>query len=99
MPGIEVAGHVRAAAADVALEPGAPVAALLNDFVYAPGGGGYAEVACAQAALTVPVPGGLLRPASVLVNGATAELAVRDRASVAEVRPSSLWVPPVASDG
>ena len=83
VPGIEVAGHVRAAGADVDLKPGAAVAALLNDFVHAPGGGGYAEVACAQAALTVPVQGDLLRAASVLVNGATAELAVADRAHVA----------------
>jgi NADPH:quinone reductase len=84
VPGIEVAGHVRGAGAGVDLEPGTPVAALLNDFVHAPGGGGYAEIACAEAALTVPVQGDLLRAASVLVNGATAELVVRHRARIAD---------------
>jgi NADPH2:quinone reductase len=81
-PGIEVSGHVRAAGAGVELAPGTPVAAMLNDFVNGPGGGGYAEVACAQAALTVPVAGDLQRAAAILVNGATAQLAVHDRARI-----------------
>jgi NADPH:quinone reductase len=84
-PGIEVSGHVRAVGEAVdELSPGDLVAALLNDFVNLPGGGGYAEVARARAALAVPLPTGadLADAASVLVNGTTAWMAVKELARV-----------------
>ena len=58
-PGVEVAGTVRAVGEGVtALRPGQPVAALTR-------GHGYAEVATALEALTVPLPGDLAgRPES-----------------------------------
>ncbi|MGB0097013.1 MAG: zinc-binding dehydrogenase [Solirubrobacteraceae bacterium] len=84
-PGIEVSGHVRSVGAEVeGLEPGQPVAALLNDFVNLPGAGGYAEVARARAALTIPLDVGadLADAASVLVNGTTAWMALKELAHV-----------------
>ncbi|MGM9484799.1 quinone oxidoreductase family protein [Roseateles sp. NT4] len=88
IPGIEVAGHIHAVGEGVkGLRVGDPVAALLNDFSRG-GMGGYAEIAIAKAALTCPVThdGDLLRAAAVLVNGATALMALeslRPGASVA----------------
>jgi NADPH:quinone reductase len=52
IPGLEVAGHVVAAGAGVALAPGNVVAALVN-------GGGYAQYCLAQAEHCLPVPEGL----------------------------------------
>jgi NADPH2:quinone reductase len=81
VPGIEVSGHVRELGANVHhLKVGQAIAALLNDFVNLPGCGGYAQIARARAALTVPVPDGcdLADAASVLVNGTTAWMALRD---------------------
>jgi NADPH2:quinone reductase len=84
-PGIEVSGRVRSVGDGVDnLAPGDPVAALLNDFVNLPGGGGYAEVARARAALTIRLEEDLdlAGAASVLVNGTTAWLAVGEVARV-----------------
>lgn len=84
-PGIEVSGRVRSVGEGVdELTPGDPVAALLNDFVNLPGGGGYAEVARARAALTFRIEGGadLAGAASALVNGTTAWMAVGELARV-----------------
>jgi NADPH2:quinone reductase len=81
IPGIEVAGRVHALGSDVThLKVRQPVAAFLNDFVHLPGCGGYAQVALARAALTVPLeensdPAAV---ASVVMNGTTAMMAVRD---------------------
>lgn len=83
IPGIEVSGHVRELGPDVShLSPAQPVAALLNDFVNLPGAGGYAEVAVARAALTIPLQRDvdLTVAAAVPVNGATAWLAIHDLA-------------------
>jgi NADPH2:quinone reductase len=83
--GIEVSGHMRDVGPDVAgLAPGDPVAALLNDFVSLPGAGGYAEIALARAALTIPLTRGasLAQAAAVLVNGTTAWMAIKDLARV-----------------
>lgn len=77
-PGIEVSGHVRATGPGVTgLKVGQPVAALLTDFTQG-GLGGYAEVAVAQAALTVPLSGemDLAVAAATVVNGATAVMAI-----------------------
>ena len=85
VPGIEVSGHIRAVGASAGdLRPGQPVAALLNDFVNLPGCGGYAQIARARAALTIPLPDGcdLADAASILVNGTTAWMALRDVARV-----------------
>lgn len=85
IPGIEVSGHIRALGPGVGnMRIGQRVAALLNDFVNLPGCGGYAQIARARAALTVPVPDAcdLADAASVLVNGTTAWMALRDRADV-----------------
>jgi NADPH2:quinone reductase len=83
-PGIEVSGWVRSVGEGVDLEPGEPVAALLNDFVNLPGAGGYAEVARARAALTfrVDADAHLAGAASALVNGTTAWMAVGQLARV-----------------
>jgi NADPH:quinone reductase len=84
-PGIEVSGRVRSVGEGVdSLRPGEPVAALLNDFVNLPGAGGYAEVARARAALTVPLDANfdLASAASVLVNGTTAWMAIGELARV-----------------
>ena len=85
VPGIEVSGHIREVGAGVGdLHPGQPVAALLNDFVNLPGCGGYAQIARARAALTIPLPDrcDLADAASILVNGTTAWMALRDVARV-----------------
>ena len=60
------------------------MAALLNDFVNLPGCGGYAQIARARAALTIPLPDrcDLADAASILVNGTTAWMALRDVARV-----------------
>jgi len=84
-PGIEVSGRVREIGLGVEhLSPGEPVAALLNDFVNLRGAGGYAEVAKARAALTVRLDAhaDLATAASVLVNGATAWMAISTLARV-----------------
>ncbi|MDP9810183.1 NADPH2:quinone reductase [Rhizobium tibeticum] len=76
-PGIEVSGRIRALGPGVTgFTVGQPVAALLTDFTRA-GLGGYAEIALAQAALTVPLPPGmdLAIAAATVVNGATAIMA------------------------
>jgi NADPH2:quinone reductase len=86
-PGIEVAGRIREVGSEVeGFTPGEPVAALLNDFVNLPGAGGYAQVAMARAALTIARPDGCdaALAATVLVNGTTAWLALRN---VAQIRP------------
>jgi NADPH2:quinone reductase len=87
VPGIEVSGHIRELGDGVSdLKIGQPVAALLNDFVNLPGCGGYTQMARARAALTIPVVAGcsLSDAASMLVNGTTAWMALRD---VARVKP------------
>ena len=76
-PGIEVSGRVRAVGPGVTgFTVGQPVAALLTDFTRA-GLGGYAEIATAQATLTVPLPPemDLAIAAATVVNGATAIMA------------------------
>jgi NADPH2:quinone reductase len=81
IPGIEVSGHIRALGPGVEdKQIGQRVAALLNDFVNLPGCGGYAEITRARAALTVGLPDDceLADAASVLVNGTTARMALRD---------------------
>jgi NADPH2:quinone reductase len=86
-PGIEVSGWVHAVGEGVSgLVPGDPVAALLNDFSNMRGAGGYAELANARAALTVRLDDGadLADAASVIVNGATAWMAV---SRIARVQP------------
>lgn len=78
-PGIEVSGRVRAVGEGVALEVGAPVAALLNDFGRGAQAGGYAEVALARADLVVPLGSGTdeaVAAAAFVVNGATARWAL-----------------------
>lgn len=78
--GIEVSGSIRSVGEGVTnLVPGQRVAALLTDFtVGRVGMGGYAEVARANAALTVPLSptDNLVRAAATIVNGATAVMAV-----------------------
>ncbi len=61
VPGLEVSGRIRALGEGVTgFRPGDPVAAILT-------GGGYAEVALAEADTVVPVPAGLdLRTAATL---------------------------------
>jgi NADPH2:quinone reductase len=84
-PGIEVSGHVRDIGPDVHhLAKGQSVAALLNDFVNLPGAGGYAEVALARAALTIPLRqnSDLATAAATAVNGTTAWLAIHDLAQL-----------------
>lgn len=80
IPGIEVTGYVRSVGDGVSsLAPGQKVAALLTDFtVGGTGMGGYAEVARAKAALTIPLrpADDLVTIAATVVNGATAIMAV-----------------------
>ncbi|MCB8822934.1 quinone oxidoreductase family protein [Microvirga rosea] len=80
IPGIEVSGFVRTVGEGVTnLAPGQKVAALLTDFTVGGGGmGGYAEVARAKAALTIPLASedDLVAAAAIIVNGATAVMAV-----------------------
>ncbi|WP_262299857.1 quinone oxidoreductase family protein [Microvirga sesbaniae] len=80
IPGIEVSGYVRAVGEGVTnLTIGQKVAALLTDFTVQGGGmGGYGEVARAKAALTVPLDprDDLVTAAAIIVNGATAVMAV-----------------------
>ncbi len=77
MPGLEVSGKVKALGEGVTgFTVGQPVAALLTDFTSG-GMGGYAQFACAKAALTVPLgpEDDLAIAAATLVNGATAFMA------------------------
>ncbi|MEF0941635.1 quinone oxidoreductase family protein [Rhizobium sp. BR 362] len=79
-PGIEVSGYIRAVGPGVTrFTTGQPVAALLTDFT-GPGLGGYAEIALAQAALTVRLQPetDLAFAAAIAVNGATAVMAVKE---------------------
>jgi len=80
IPGIEVSGYVRAVGEGVTnLTVGQKVAALLTDFTVEGGGmGGYAEIARAKAALTIPLDpeDDLATAAATIVNGATAVMAV-----------------------
>jgi NADPH2:quinone reductase len=80
IPGIEVSGSIRTVGEGVTnLVPGQKVAALLTDFtVGGVGMGGYAEIARAKAALTVPLTPAddLVTAAATVVNGATAVMAV-----------------------
>jgi NADPH2:quinone reductase len=81
VPGIEVAGHVRALGPGVTgLRVGEPVAALTII-----GGGGYAEVAIAPATLVAPVPAGLRLDvaAGTPSNATTALMVLRDVARLA----------------
>ena len=83
VPGIEVAGRVRAVGAGVeGFVAGQPVGAMLNDFGRGPRAAGYAEIAVAHASMATPVPEGvdLAHIAAVLVNGVTAWMALRDLA-------------------
>ncbi|POM23747.1 Quinone oxidoreductase 1 [Actinomadura rubteroloni] len=93
VPGIEVAGRVRATGPDVAgLAPGTPVAALT--IVHS---GGYAEVAVTSADLVVPLDG--LAPetaAGLPSNGTTAFLAL-DR--VARIEPGESVLVHAAAGG
>jgi NADPH:quinone reductase len=93
-PGIEVAGRVRRLGTGVqGLKVGAPVAALLNDFVNLPGCGGYAEIARARAALTIALSpdADQSHAAAALINGTTAWLAISDMARLR--RDESVFVP------
>ncbi|MET3803227.1 NADPH2:quinone reductase [Nakamurella sp. UYEF19] len=88
IPGIEVSGYVRSVGAGAGadrFQAGRPVAALLNDFGRAPGGGGYAGIVVARADLVVPLADGvdLARAAGALVNGTTAWIALHDLARIA----------------
>lgn len=80
IPGIEVSGSIRSVGEGVTnFHPGQKVVALLTDFsVGGIGMGGYAEVARAKAALTLPLgtDDDLAMSAATIVNGATAVLAV-----------------------
>ncbi|MEU6712330.1 zinc-binding dehydrogenase [Nonomuraea sp. NPDC046802] len=83
VPGIEVAGRVRAVGAGVSgFAVGQPVGALLNDFGRGPRAGGYAEIAVAHASMAIPLPddADLARVAGLLVNGVTAWMALHDLA-------------------
>lgn len=83
VPGIEVTGYVREVGPGVTgFAPGQPVGALLNDFGRGARAGGYAEVAVAHASMATPLPADadLARVAGVLVNGATAWIALHDLA-------------------
>jgi NADPH2:quinone reductase len=85
VPGIEVAGTVRALGAGVeGLRVGQPVAALLNDFGRAPRLGGYAEVAVAHDTLVVPVreEANLAAVAAALANGTAAWFALHQLAGL-----------------
>ncbi|MFC0041642.1 quinone oxidoreductase family protein [Actinomadura rayongensis] len=93
VPGIEVAGRVRATGPDVVgLAPGTPVAALtIVD------GGGYAEVAVTSAELVVPLDGLAAETAAGLPsNGTTAFLAL-DR--VARIEPGESVLVHAAAGG
>lgn len=77
VPGLEVSGHIRAVGPGVTdFVPGQKVAALLVD-LSAGGMGGYAEIAVAKAALTIPLDDAddLVAAAALVVNGATAFMA------------------------
>jgi len=81
IPGIEIAGRVRAAGPGVAgFVPGDRVAALLNDFGRGPRAGGYAELAVAHASMVGHVPDGLdlAIAAAAVVNGVTARIALHE---------------------
>jgi NADPH:quinone reductase len=97
VPGIEVAGRVAAVGAGVTgLSVGQPVAALtIVD------GGGYAEVALADARLVAPLPDGvgeaeLLLAAAAPSNTTTAFLALGD---VARIRPGETVLVQAAAGG
>ena len=92
VPGLEVAGTVLETGPGVTgLEPGHRVAALTQ-------GGGLAEVAVADAALTVPVPGevGLARAAAAPLMLSTAWLLLTE---VARIRPGESLLMHSASGG
>jgi NADPH2:quinone reductase len=79
IPGIEVAGRVRALGADVeGVAVGDRVVALLNDFGRAPRAGGYAELVVAHASMVAHLPGDVTPAlaAAVAVNGTTAWVAL-----------------------
>jgi NADPH:quinone reductase len=85
IPGIEVAGHVRAVGPGVTgFAPGDRVAALLNDFGRGPRAGGYAELAVAHASMAGHVPQGveLAVAAGAVVNGVTAWIALHELARI-----------------
>jgi len=78
VPGLEVSGRIRAVGEGVTgLAAGQPVTAMLS-------GGGYADVAVARAALTLPVPDGLDLPsaASLITVLPTAYALVHDVARI-----------------
>jgi NADPH2:quinone reductase len=79
VPGVEVAGTVSQAGPGVEHRVGDQVVALTNE-------GGLAEIALAEAALTVPVPAGLdLARAAVAPGALTTAVLLHDRA--ARIRP------------
>ena len=81
VPGIEVTGRVRAIGPGVEDRAvGEIVAALLNDFGRTQRAGGYAEVAIAHHTMVAPVPEhvDLARVTTVITNGATAWIALRE---------------------
>ena len=85
VPGIEVAGRVRAAGPGVeGFAPGHRVGALLNDFGRSPRAGGYAELAVAHASMAARIPAGLdsAIAASAVVNAVTVWVALRELARV-----------------
>ena len=86
-PGIEVSGLVRDIGPGVVgFSRGQPVAALLTDFTNG-GMGGYAEIARAKAALTIPLEADDEMPvaAAIAVNGATAFMAMEGIARDANI--------------
>jgi len=94
VPGIEVAGRVRALGEGVAgLEVGQPVAALtIVD------SGGYAEVAVTDARLVVPAPAGVeLEVAAGLPSNSTTAMLVWDR--IARLRPDETVLVHAAAGG
>ena len=94
VPGIEVAGRVRALGEGVSgLEVGQPVAALtiVNS-------GGYAEVAVTDARLAVPAPEGVpLATAAALPSNSTPAILVWDR--IARLRPDEVVLVHAAAGG
>lgn len=94
VPGIEVAGHVRALGEGVSsLEVGQPVVALtIVD------SGGYAEVAVTDARLVVPAPEGVpLEVAAGLPSNSTTAILVWDR--IARLRPDETVLVHAAAGG